>query len=218
MAQRKRIQREIKNLQSEYFKLARSANNRMTRLEKLAQDPEYKAVLGYAYKDAAYDLRHLFARFGDVQRFPQDVSKMAANETNIRQMKQYIRSVKNFLESPSSTKKGIDKIYRHRASTINRKYNTNFTVDDMRVFFDTTVWKRISKTFESNSALKVIDTVQKNWKEIIEEAKEARKSHKSIDYESLKDVEGRDFNKELGPYDKNIINKLAEMFSKGVNL
>lgn len=212
MAKRKKTVQEIKRLQKEYGELARSANNRMTRLEKLAKNPEYKAVLGYAYKDAAYDLKHIF---GGSSRFPQDITKMSANDTNIRQMKQYIRSLKNFLDAPSSTKKGIDKVYRHRASTINRKYKTNFTVNDMRVFFDTSVWKKLTAKFSSESALKVVDTVQKNYKEILSEADEARQNNLTVNYESLTDVEGRDFNKELSKKDRSVIETLAEMFSQG---
>lgn len=214
MAKRKRKKtvQEIKRLQREYHDLARSANNRMTRLEKLAKNPEYAAVLGYAYKDAAYDLKHIF---GGASRFPQDISRMSANDTNIRKMKQYIRSIKNFLEAPSSTKKGVDKVYRHRASTINRKYKTNFTVNDMHVFFDTTVWKKLNARYSSESALKVVDTVQKNYKEILAEAEEARQNNLTVDYESLKDVEGRDFNKGMSKKDKSVIETLAEMFSHG---
>lgn len=212
MAKRKRKKtvQEIKRLQREYHDLARSANNRMTRLEKLAKNPEYAAVLGYAYKDAAYDIKNLFGASG---RFPQDVSKMAASKTDVRQMKQYITSVKNFLESPSSTKTGIDKVYRKRASTLNKSQGTNFTVSDMRTFFDSSVWKKMNSKFGSKTAMKVIDNIQKNSDQIAQEAEDARRRHRSIDYSTLHDVDGRDIMSELSSHDKNVISKLADMFA-----
>ena len=211
MSKRRKTVQEIHKLQAEYSKLARSANNRMTRLEKLAKNPEYKAVLGYAYKNAAYDLKNLF---GGQSRFPQDIAKMSANETNIRQMKQYITSVKNFLESPSSTKKGIDKTYRKRAHTINRSQGTHFTASDMRTFFDSSVWKKMNAKFGSKTAMKVIDNIQKNNEQISAEADKARRQHMSIDYSSLHDVDGRNIMSEFTPHDKSVVSKLAEMFSR----
>lgn len=209
MAKRKKVISEIKRLQHEYHDLARAANNRMTRLEKLAKDPDYAAVLGYAYKDAAYDIKNLFGSSG---RFPQEVSKMAASNTNIRQMKQYITSVKNFLESPSSTKKGIDKVYRKRARTLNKSQGTNFTVDDMRTFFDSSVWKKMNSKFGSKTAIKIIDKIQKNAKQVSEDARKYRSQHRTIEYSTLKDVDGRDISSELSSHDKTVVANLAKMF------
>lgn len=203
-------EKRVKRMQSEYKKLAATANRRMTLLEKLSQNPDYKAVLGYAYKDAAYDLKALGVT---KNRFPQDIAKLSAKETDIRHLQAMINTAKEFLESPSSLKSGIDKTYKARAKTLNKKYGTDFTADNMKTFFDSAIFEKMKSRLGSAMAMKVIGKIQKNSEDIINDIKEARMSHKKITFDALSDIDGIDVNGMLDRNDKAVIGNLARIYS-----
>lgn len=198
----------VKELQAEYQKLAKTANRRMYKLEKLAEHPDYKAVLGYAYKDVAHELEIR----GLGRRFPMSVARMSANKTDIRALKALINTLQDFLDAPSSTKRGIDKTYSRRAQSLNKQYGTDFTPENMRDFFEASVWKKINDRFGSKTAMRVIGAIQKNADTIIQEVNDARRRHKKINISSLMDIDGRNINEELTGRDKGIISKLAAIY------
>lgn len=212
-AQQKSRNARISELKTEYRTLAKRANTRMLRLERLAENPEYKAVLGYAYKNAANDLKALGSnsKFG---RFPTDILRLSADDTNIRSLQAYIATAKEFLESPSSTKSGVDKTYNQRAETLNRSMGTSFSGDTLKTWFDSTVWKKISAKYGSKTAMKVIAKVQDNAEKIRADIEDARLSHKRIDIEELQDVNGLDVNSMLSGHDKTVIANLADIYSQ----
>lgn len=205
--------KEVRKLQTEYNSLRKTANQRMYRLEKLAENPEYKAVLGYAYKNAAYDLKALGAK--NARRFPADIGRMSANETDIRKMKAYINTAKEFLSSVSSTKRGIDTVYAQRAASLNNSQGTNFTADDMSTFFNSSMWEKLENKYGSGVAMKVIAKIQKNAKQVVQEIDKARKAHKKIDISVLHDVDYLDLSYDLSAGDKRVIENIARIQLKG---
>lgn len=200
----------VKELQAEYRKLAKTANTRMTKLEKLSKNPEYKAVLGYSYKNAAHDLKALGTETG---RFPQDIAKMSAKETNIKKLQQYITAAKNFINAPSSTKTGVDRLYGSRAKTLNRKYGTDMTADDMRDFFENSLWEKLSNRLGSQTAMVTMAKIQKNAGQIKQEVARARSKHQRIEIDSLKDVDGLDVDAMLKTEDRKVVENLAKIYS-----
>lgn len=201
--------KEIRELQTEYNELRKTANRRMYRLEKLAERPEYKSVLGYAYKNAAYDIKALGAK--NERRFPGDIGRMSANETDIRKLKAYINTAKEFLSSASSTKRGIDTVYAQRAESLNRSQGTNFTTEDMSTFFNSSMWEKLENKYGSGVAMKVIAKIQKNAKQIVQEIEKARKAHKKIDISVLHDVDYLDLAYDLSAGDKKVIENIARI-------
>lgn len=204
---------EVVRTKAEYRKLAKRANTRMLRLERLAENPEYKAVLGYAYKNVANDLKRLGsnAKYG---RFPMDILRFSAEETDLGKLNDFIAKAKDFLAAPSSTKTGIDKVYNQRADTLNKKMGTSFSGNDMKTWFDSTTWKKISAKYGSKTAMKVIAKVQDNAEKIRADIEDARLRHKKIDIEELHDVDGLDLSRDLSSRDKSIIYNLAEIYSR----
>lgn len=199
----------IEQMKAEYRKAAIQANRRMTQLEKLAENPEYKAVLGYAYKDVMHELK-----IRGMDRFSHDIEKLSASKTDIRNLKALLNVAQEFLNASSSTKGGIDKTYKARADTLNKKYNTDFTGSDMKAFFDSSIWNKLKDKLGSGAAMKTIAQVQKNADQIKQEIQDARKAHNRIEFNSLADVEGRNINTELSAHDKQVIGNLAEIYSK----
>lgn len=206
-------ERTVQQKQAEYARLAKTANRRMYKLEKLAERPEYKAVLGYAYKNAANDLKRLGSesKYG---RFPMDITRFSANDVNINNLDAMIATAKEFLESVSSTKSGIDKVYNRRADTINNSMGTSFTGDDLKTWFDSSLWKKLSTKYGSKTAMKVIAKVQDNAEKIRADIEDARLAHRKIDIEELHDVDGLDLSNDMSAHDKTVIANLAEIYSR----
>lgn len=206
----------VQSLKTEYRRLAMQANRRMTQLEKLSQNPEYKAVLGYAYKNAAYDLKR-FELLGLAKggRFAHDIEKLSADKTDIRELKMLISSARAFLDAPSSTKKGIDKTYNKRAKTLNKKYNTDFTSENMKVFFESALYEKLKNRLGSQQTMIVMARLQKKSGEIIEEIEDARKKHKRITISELQDVDGLNIDDELTINDRKVIENLAKIYERG---
>lgn len=108
-----------------YRRLAKTADQRLVRLEALSRDKNFSGVKKMAYGRAMSDLEI----FGGGTRFntkpPEDR----------RLFKEKIMAMRYFLESPTSTKAGIVETYQERAKTLNQKYGTNFTWKDLADYF-----------------------------------------------------------------------------------
>lgn len=203
----------VKELQQEYKILANRANKRMRALERLAENPEYKAVLGYSYRNATHDLKGL-GELTKHNRFSLDITRMAAKDTNINHLTALIVVAQSFLDSPSSTKRHIDIVYGNRAKTLNRKFNTNLTADDMKTFFESAYWEKLSNNLGSQTAMIVIGKIQKNTDKILAQVRESKYRYKNIDLDALKNVGGLDINKQISAEAKKIIFNLAKIYDK----
>ena len=108
-----------------YRRLAKTADQRLVRLEALSHEKNFTGVKKMAYGRAMSDLEI----FGGGTRFntkpPEDR----------RLFKEKIMAMRYFLESPTSTKSGIVETYQERAKTLNKKYGTNFTWKDLADYF-----------------------------------------------------------------------------------
>lgn len=197
-------------MQKEYRVAAIRANRRMTNLEKLAaRDPDYKAVLEYAYGNVQYDLNALGMTGG---RFTHELDKVPASKVNMKKLGAALGAVNEFLSAASSTKKGIDRTYNKRAKTINKRYGTKLNSSDIRLFFSSHEWEELKNMFGSKTAMKIIAKVQKNAKEITKQVETARRQHKKINIDVLNDIDGLNINTALSSRDREIIVNLAYIY------
>lgn len=128
-----------KELESIYRKLAKQADQRLVRLRQLAEkDPDYKDITEYAYKRAMRDISGMFGESAD--RFNRSLKYK-----NVNQIKGAINDVSRFLQSETSTKRGLDKGLKARAKTLNDKLGTNFTWQEWKRYFD---WQKENPRFE----------------------------------------------------------------------
>ena len=143
------------SLQSYYRRIAKVADQRLVRLEKLADQPGYGNATHWAYKRAMRDIASWSG--DDAKRFNTKAP------SNINQLRAKINDIKTFLGSESSTKSGITETYKNRASTINSKYGTSFQVDDLAKVFNNGLMKKLeAKGFSSKTILKAIGYIQDN--------------------------------------------------------
>lgn len=103
-----------------YKRLAKVADQRLVRLEKLSKQENFKGVENYAYARAQKAL--------DVWGGKRFNTKMPESP-NLRNEK--IADMIHFIEAPTSTKEGITNIYSKRAKTLSTKYGLNVDWRDL---------------------------------------------------------------------------------------
>ena len=116
----------------------------------------------------------------NAKRFNVAPKRLASGEFSEKNMKMQIAVMKKFLLSPTSQKSTIIKSYKNRANTINKKYGTDFTWQELANFFDSEMDKKLDLQYGSKVKMKAIGMIQRNnWKtkEDIEES--IRKSSNS---------------------------------------
>lgn len=146
-----------------YVRLAKQADQRLVRLEKLSEEKGYEAVTSYAYATAMNDLKN----FGQT-RFNAKVPDPSTEE-GAYLFREKLAAVKEFLRAPSSTKSGIKSVYADKVNTINERYGTDFTWEDMADFFNTGYAQKLFNELKaSKTIMKAIGVIQHNLKEIKE--------------------------------------------------
>lgn len=150
---------------SYYKRLAKIADQRMVRLEKLASDPTFENVTKYAYANAQYDIKAL-AHKTDATRFNQIPMRTKSGALDMRNVNARINAVKRFLESPTSTKTGIVKSYKNRADTINERYGTDFTWQEMQSFFERRKTELADSQYGSKTELRAYGAIQRHGNNI----------------------------------------------------
>lgn len=146
------------DLEKVYRQLARTADKRLIQLEALSHSEGYRNVKAWSYSRAMYDIKY----WGGDKRFN------TAPPATYQQLRGKVNDIMHFLKSPTSTKTGITKTYKNRADTINRKFGTNFTWEDLGNFFESDLWQKLDSEYGSGTALEMIGVMQSNEKEIVD--------------------------------------------------
>ena len=166
-----------------YKTLAKSADQRLVRLESYQHDKDFKPATKWAYARAMRDIEQWSG--SEAKRFN---TAPPESETDLLSK---INDIKHFLESPTSTKKGIVDVYKKRADSLNKtmkKSDPNWkdlTWKDMAQYFDSALSNKLSKKVGSKTALKIMNTIQRNEKEIVEDIKEKKDLHIKVEDEML---------------------------------
>lgn len=153
---------DYNDLVSLYRTVAKAADTRLERLEKLTQEENFKIADKWAYARAIRDIEEWSGE--GVTRFNR---KPPATKTLI-EMK--IEDIKTFLLRPSSTKAGIKQVYIKKAETINKNYGTDFKWNEVGTFFESESWKNIDSEFDSDTALKAVVKFRKYDRKSLEKA------------------------------------------------
>ena len=162
-------QKPGESLENYYHRLAKTADQRLVRLESYEHDKYFKPATQWAYSRAQHDLqrwtgqgpgaKHL--RFNTAA--PKDEEKLISK----------INDIKQFLSSPTSTKKGIIDVYKKRADTVNDRYGTSFDWKSLAKYYDSGQSDLWDSKFGSKTALRTIGQIQKTPKEVLDKIKAA---------------------------------------------
>ena len=148
-----------------YTRLAKQADQRLVRLEKLSTESGYENVTKWAYSQAQYDIKALFG--DDRTRFNVKPRKLKSGQFSEKHMQAAISSMKQFLLSPTSTKGGINKVYGERAKTINERYGTDFNWKELAQFFENDMDSILDLQYGSKTKMKAIGSIQRHqWKSV----------------------------------------------------
>lgn len=174
----KRSQRNAKYaaLVKEYRTLAKRADQRLVRLERYAGQEKYKNILQYSYARAQRDIKSWSGP--GANRFN------TKPPSNINSLQGKINDIKHFLQSASSSIKptkdnavrnekgqiiggGIDLTYQKRADTLNQKYGTDVTWENVGSMFESALYRKLSKKYSSKTAVRIIGKLQGNEKKVV---------------------------------------------------
>lgn len=148
-----------------YKKLAKKADDRLEALEQHAMkdDAGFKDILHYAYANAMYEIRHI--RGEEWSRFGQAIPKTQSGEVNKMELHRRIQAVRKFLESPSSTKRGIQAIYRQRAESLNEslglKGKEKLTWKDIANYYESRFEENSDKQYGSQTKFRALGAVRR---------------------------------------------------------
>ena len=157
----------------EYNKLAKKADRRMRELERFSRDPKLESILNYAYRTAAKDIASWTPP--EAQDKAPRWQRNAPMDTN--SLKAKIKDIEKFLKKPTSTMTGTVNIYKKRTETINKKYGTSFTWEQLADYFETGLADKASDKFGSKTVLQAIGVIQKNKKQVLDNIKEKTEVH-----------------------------------------
>lgn len=164
---RKNLNPEYLALRREYVKLAKRADERLVRIEQLSEEPMYKGVKYYAYRWAQKNLKVWSGEKDTPLRFNANIP------TNQRSLKKKLQIVKQFLEMPTSTKTGIKKTFKKKAEEFNKLHGTNFTWQQLSIFYNSGLADKMDSIVGSDTALQLVAEMQKKGKKVISAIKTA---------------------------------------------
>lgn len=157
-------QRVGETLDQWYNRLAKTADQRLVRLEKLSKQEGFKTADKWAYQSAMIDLEKWnVGRVSDNMRFNRN------KPTTDVALKMKIADMRNFIDAPTSTKQGIVQSYKRRVDTFNRgnpnnfkgNYGTQFTWESLATYYNRGIATKLSKMYGSKTALRAIGKIQK---------------------------------------------------------
>ena len=162
---------DYNELVSVYRTLAKTADQRLVRLEKYAEEPNMGDALKWSYARAMKDIEHWSG---------EQASRFNTTPPKTRQsLLAKITDIQTFLSKPSSTKSGIKNIYIKRANTINNNYGTDFTWQNIGDFYESEFYKKLEDKFNaSKTVVEAIGTIRDNPK-IIKDAIAAMEEEKN---------------------------------------
>lgn len=155
-----------------YRRLAKTADQRLVRLETLRHEKGFESVDKFAYARAMRDIEV----YGGGKRFntkPPEARSL---------FNEKISDMLRFLQSPTSTKGGIIEVYKKRADTLNEKYKAsglNVTWQDIANLHDSGLLTAAKMAMGSDTTWMAIGQVENNAEKIKEVLAEGQKNEKT---------------------------------------
>ena len=114
----------------EFQKLAKRADERLRQIkDNYSKRKGFENMINWAYKKAMRDIRHWSGN--DATTFNQGASKLSLNQLRAKK-----HDVEEFLNAPTSKISSTVDLYQRRADTINERYGTNFSWEELGTVFE----------------------------------------------------------------------------------
>ena len=148
-----------------YRRLAKVADQRLVRLEKLEETPNFENVTAYAYARAQRDI----SRYTEGHRFNTKPPLNKDGTVNTRLLNEKIADIKTFISSVSSTKAGIISTYQKRAKTLNDKYGTAYSWEDLADYFQSGDFEKHKKDYGSETIFKALGKIKRAENKVLQD-------------------------------------------------
>ena len=179
----------------------------MRNLEKLSQEPGFQNVTKYAYAKAKRDI--------EAWTPPEGKDKLPRWQRNApadtRTLKAKIKDIESFIKAPTSTKRGILDVYKKRVDTINKRYGTSFTWQDLAEYFDTGLKDKTDK-YGSKTILMAIGRIQKSKEQVLKDFMNHKPTSMKIADETYIDESGKEV--KYGTAVEQRVNTLLRYYKK----
>lgn len=161
-----------------YNKLAKKADRRMRELERFSRYDEFSGILNYAYKSAAETIR----TWTPPDKHEKSPRWQRNAPVDTRSLKAKIKDIEHFLSMKSSTVTGVKDIYKKRAKTINERFGTKFTWEQLAHFFeDGGLADKAFDHYGSATVLLAFGKIQKKKSTALKVLDDFNKRHKVTD-------------------------------------
>lgn len=188
-----------------YKTMAKTADQRLVRIEALAHEEHFKGVKEFAYKDAIHDIR----QWGGGKRFnvapPADLKELEAKNADIEK----------FLHKVTSNKADIVTMYKKKADSLNSHYGTNLTWKEVATLFETIEAGDLDKDsdkYTSGSLVKAIEVLK-----VASDDKMIQKANKEADMKLIKDIQDINERVKFVPHDKVVDIAVQELLKQGID-
>ena len=128
-----------------------------------------------------------------------------------RSLKAKIKDIENFLSMKTSTKSGILDVYKKRVDTINKRYGTSFTWQDLAEYFDTGLKDKTDK-YGSKTVLLAIGRIQKSKDQVLKDFMNHKPTSMKIADETYTDASGKEV--KYGTAVEQRVNTLLRYYKK----
>lgn len=149
--------KENESIEAYAKRLAMQSNKRLQRLNQYAEREHMKGIKNYAYKQAMRDIQSETLSWGRPGAKTYGLSMPADKKA----LQSKINSMVKFLESPTSTLTGIKKIYQERANTINERYGTNFTWEELANYYEKDISDINDSKYGSKTLIKALGAINR---------------------------------------------------------
>ena len=157
--------KSYEDLLKDYRRMAKTADQRLVRLESYSNDPYFATATKWSYARAMRDIQAWDGE--EAKRF--NTSPPPTKRSLIAKMK----DIETFLESKTSTKRDIINVYKRRADTINKNYGTKFTWQSMAKYYESADAEKADKIYGSKTLVKAIAVIQSKGKKAVEAIQKA---------------------------------------------
>ena len=120
----------FKNELREFKKLAKRADERLRQIrDNYSKRKGFENMINWAYKKAMRDIKHWSG--DDATTFNQGASNLSLSQLRAKK-----HDVEEFLQAPTSKISTTIDLYQRRADTINDKYGTSFSWEELGTVFE----------------------------------------------------------------------------------
>ena len=168
-----------------YFRIAKTADQRLIRLERLQGELGFEKVLNWSYAKAKKNIeRWSEGSDGRKPRFNRSVPDSPA------ELRAKIKDIEEFLNAPSSQKASLKRSYVQRANTLNANLGTSLKWTDIATFFERDGGEMKIRKYGSSDAFKTYSTVESGKaKKTVSDKKLAQMIKKNEDLSEVIDVD-----------------------------